>query len=70
MHAPAEAPMAGGAAPPYRQNEKLEDVLAYLDRVKLKFVDAPVIYKQFLDIIKRAGGSADGRWRRAPVPPK
>ena len=53
MHAPAKAPMAGGAAPPYRQNEKLEDVLAYLDRVKLKFEDAPEIYNQFLDIIKK-----------------
>lgn len=36
MQAPAQAPMAGGAAPPYRQL-KVEDALAYLDQVKMKF---------------------------------
>ena len=52
MHAPTEVPMAGGAAPSCRQ-KTLEDVLAYLDRVKLKFEDAPEIYIQFLDIVKQ-----------------
>ena len=49
--APAQAPMAGGAAPPYRQL-KVEDALAYLDQVKMKFEDKPEIYNQFLDIMK------------------
>ena len=51
MQAPAQAPMAGGAAPPYRQL-KVEDALAYLDQVKMKFEDKPEIYNQFLDIMK------------------
>ena len=51
MPAPAQAPMAGGAAPPYRQL-KVEDALAYLDQVKMKFEDKPEIYNQFLDIMK------------------
>ena len=51
IQAPAQAPMAGGAAPPYRQL-KVEDALAYLDQVKMKFEDKPEIYNQFLDIMK------------------
>ena len=51
MHAPAKAPMAGGAAPPHRQL-KVEDALAYLDQVKTKFADEPDTYNQFLDIMK------------------
>jgi paired amphipathic helix protein Sin3a len=51
MQPPANQPMAGGAAPPYRQL-KVEDALAYLDQVKMKFEDKPEIYNQFLDIMK------------------
>ena len=50
--APAAMPAAGAAAPaPYRQL-KVEDALAYLDQVKMKFEDKPEIYNQFLDIMK------------------
>ena len=35
----------------YRQL-KVEDALAYLDQVKMKFEDKPEIYNQFLDIMK------------------
>jgi histone deacetylase complex regulatory component SIN3 len=31
---------------------KVEDALAYLDQVKLKFKDQPKVYEQFLDIMK------------------
>ena len=53
MQAPAQAPMAGGAAPPYRQL-KVEDALAYLDQVKMKFEDKPEIYNQFLDVVHQS----------------
>merc|ERR1719440_764080 len=49
-------PMAPGAPPaaqpqPYRQL-KVEDALAYLDQVKMKFEKQPQIYNKFLDIMK------------------
>ncbi|KAL1524465.1 hypothetical protein AB1Y20_019359 [Prymnesium parvum] len=57
-----QGPLGGGisgggpAAPPgppqpYRQL-KVEDALAYLDKVKMKFDKQPHIYNQFLDIMK------------------
>ena len=39
------------AQPQYRQL-KVEDALAYLDQVKMKFEKQPQIYNQFLDIMK------------------
>merc|ERR1719482_2401831 len=50
------APMGAGATPagqpqPYRQL-KVEDALAYLDQVKMKFEKQPHIYNKFLDIMK------------------
>ena len=52
---PPMAPMAPGAPPaqpqPYRQL-KVEDALAYLDQVKMKFEKQPHIYNKFLDIMK------------------
>ena len=48
----------------YRQL-KVEDALAYLDQVKMKFEDKPEIYNQFLDIIKLQPASASVlQWMR------
>lgn len=44
-------PNAANAPPPYRKL-KVEDALAYLDLVKVKFECQPYIYNQFLDIMK------------------
>ena len=33
-------------------NLKVEDALAYLEKVKAQFANQPVIYNQFLDIMK------------------
>jgi len=57
-----QGPLPGGNVPmapggpaaqpqPYRQL-KVEDALAYLDQVKMKFEKQPQIYNKFLDIMK------------------
>jgi len=61
LMAPQQGPLPGGmpmstggppgSLPPYRQL-KVEDALAYLDQVKMKFEKQPHIYNQFLDIMK------------------
>ena len=50
--APMQNPQQAAPPPqPYRQL-KVEDALAYLDQVKMKFEKQPHIYNKFLDIMK------------------
>ena len=60
---PAAPP--GGQPQPYRQL-KVEDALAYLDQVKMKFEKQPHIYNK---VRNGARAARHARTSRAPIPP-
>lgn len=48
----ASNPPSTGAAPTGNNMPKVQDALGYLEKVKNRFVLQPIVYNQFLDIMK------------------
>ena len=58
-HLPGITPAPNGPA----KGLTVENAIAYLDKIKLKFHDRPEIYNQFLDIMKECqAGETGARW--------
>ena len=50
--APTSTTTSTGAAPTSSNMPKVQDALGYLEKVKNRFVLQPIVYNQFLDIMK------------------